>query len=163
MNAYTGVGSRTAPPKVLEQITKIGEFLAKYGWLLRSGAADGADSAFERGCDQALGAKEIYLPWRDFSNSNSDLYRPSKEAFKIAESIHPIWEQLSYGAKCLHARNCHQVLGPDLNSPSDMLICWTPKGEVKGGTATAINLAIRWRISVYNLALESISLEDLDI
>jgi hypothetical protein len=29
---------------------------------LRSGGAGGADSAFETGCDQQCGVKEIYLP-----------------------------------------------------------------------------------------------------
>lgn len=43
---YTGIGSRNAPEHILELCTYLGEFLAKTEWILRSGGAEGCDTAF---------------------------------------------------------------------------------------------------------------------
>ena len=112
-----------------------------------SGGAPGADKAFEAGATR----KEIYLPWRGFEGSDSTLYPPSEAAVVMAATIHPAWDKCSPKAKLLHARNCHQILGPNLNEPVDFILCWTPKGETVGGTATGIRLAERHNITVYNL------------
>lgn len=48
---YTGIGSRETPPDILELMTKIARFMFKQGFTLRSGGADGADSAFEAGAE----------------------------------------------------------------------------------------------------------------
>ena len=54
-------------------------------------------------------------------------------------------------AKGMHSRNCHQIFGYDLKSPVDAVICWTPNGNIQGGTATAIKLALKANIPVFNL------------
>lgn len=56
---YAGIGSRSTPDDVIDKMHVLGEHFAHKGWLLRSGAADGADSAFEHGCDNGGGEKEI--------------------------------------------------------------------------------------------------------
>ena len=71
---YAGIGSRSTPDNVLGIMEKLGIVLAKKGFILRSGGADGADKAFEKGCDLASGQKEIYLPWKGFNGNNSSLY-----------------------------------------------------------------------------------------
>ncbi len=147
---YTGVGSRDVPAEISDKITEIAKWLAQKGYILRSGGADGCDSDFEKGCDQGNGKKEIYLPWKDFNDNKSPLlFTP--EAFRLAATIHPVWDNLKPGAKYLHSRNCHQVLGQDLKTPSLFLVCWTENGEKKGGTATAITLAENNDIPVFNL------------
>ena len=73
------------------------------------------------------------------------------KALEIAASVHPAWDKCSWWAKQLHARNVYQVLGKDLNTPSDLLVCWTKYGEEVGGTATAIKLAKLHNISVCNI------------
>lgn len=151
---YSGIGSRQTPKLYLNYIELIAATLANAGWILRSGGADGADMAFEQGCDSVGGKKEIFLPWKKFNGNLSPLCKPSKEAHELASTIHPVWDQLSYGAKLLHARNCHQVLGTDLNEPVSLVVCWTFKGNVSGGTATAINLAKAHNIPVYNLEVD---------
>jgi hypothetical protein len=148
--AYTGVGSRSTPPEVLATIKTIAEFLAKKGYTLRSGGANGADSAFEEGADKGSGKKEVYLPWLNFNDNKSTLLWP-QAAWKMAEEIHPAWDKCSVNVRCLHARNCCQVLGYELDSPSEFLICWTENGEEIGGTATAIKLAKKHKIKVFNL------------
>jgi len=49
---YTGIGSRKTPYQVQQQMQRIAQFLAKKGYTLRSGSANGADSAFEEGALQ---------------------------------------------------------------------------------------------------------------
>jgi hypothetical protein len=154
MKKYAGIGSRETPQDVLSKMSNIAEHLAKLGWLLRSGGADGADLAFEVGCDNAQGQKEIFLPWKEFNKSASVLYTPSKDAFILASTIHPAWNNLSYGARKLHARNAHQVLGIELKDPVDIVVCWTQNGKEVGGTATALKLARQYKIRVINLAVE---------
>lgn len=145
---YSGVGSRETPEDVCLFLTETASYLEQKNYILRSGGADGADLAFELGVlsDQN---KEIWLPWIQFNKNKSTLL-PSHEAFDIAASIHPVWNRLKRPAQHLHARNCHQVLGKDLKTKSRFLLCWTENGEIKGGTATAIKLAINNNIPVLN-------------
>jgi hypothetical protein len=154
MKKYAGIGSRKSPPEVLDNMTTIAQQLAGHGWLLRSGGADGADMAFESGCDSVSGPKEIFIPWKGFNNSSSLLYAPTKDSFVLASTIHPAWEHLSYGARKLHARNAHQILGIELDDPVDLVICWTKNGKEVGGTSTAIKLAKQYKIRIINLATE---------
>ena len=149
---YTGIGARKTPAFVLKIMEEIAVILAKKTWILRSGGAEGADSAFERGCNYYLpGEKEIYLPWKRFNGNNSNLYNISGYAYKMAESLHPAWDKCSSAVRKLHSRNMHQVLGPDLKTPSNALICWTPNGKDSGGTGQAIRLAEKHNIFVLNL------------
>lgn len=161
MRKYAGIGSRQTPVEILEDMRRLGRDLAENGWVLRSGGADGADSAFEAGCDLMKGSKEIFLPWMGFNGNESPLFNPSVNAAYIASTLHPAWDKLSYGAQKLHARNCHQILGEHLDDPVDIVICWTPGGEVVGGTATAIKLAEQHGIRVINLAIDTLTVEDL--
>lgn len=131
-------------------MTRLAQALAKYG-ILRSGGADGADSAFEKGCDLANGQKEIYLPWKNFNNNLSPLFKITNEAKELAATIHPAWDNLSWGAKKLHARNCYQILGFQLNQPVDFVVCYTDESLPYGGTKTALALARRYNRPIYNL------------
>lgn len=131
---YSGIGSRETPDNVLEHFALVSSFLTNRSFTLRSGAAQGADKAFEIGCDRVSGAKEIYLPWGCFEGSNSKLIVSNPKAYDIAESFHPYWHNLSIGARKLQSRNSHQVLGCDLETPSSFVLCWTKDGKGSGGT-----------------------------
>ncbi len=144
---YTGIGSRETPTELKNDIKTIVEHLNKKGYTLRSGGAPGADSFFEEHAEK----KEIYLPWRGFNGNTSLLFNPTPEAFEMAQKYHPNWGRLSYGAKKLMARNCHQVLGLDLKSPTDFIVCWTKDGKATGGTGQALRMAEDLKIPVYNL------------
>jgi hypothetical protein len=137
--------------------------LAEAGIILRSGAANGADTAFEQGCVSASGPSEIWLPWKGFNgHADTGLY-PEAKHFEIASTLHPAWAALSHGPKALHARNVGQVLGADCATPVAFVLCWTPDGceqeatrtRKTGGTGTAISLAARHGIPVINLLNES--------
>lgn len=161
---YTGIGSRTVPESVLALMRKIAYGLAEYNYILRSGGAEGSDQAFETGCIRNKGQKEIYIPWNGFEghydNQKGVFLLNNEKALKIAEEIHPAWNRLSQGAKKLHQRNVHQVLGKDLTSPSKFIVCYTIDGEKVGGTRTALILAEQYNIPIFNLGIEG-SFENL--
>jgi hypothetical protein len=144
---YTGVGSRQTPPDVLALMTRIATKLREGGFILRSGGAQGADSAFTAGAGKYT---EIWRP---------EHCTPMAE--EIASRYHPVWNRLTPYVKKLHGRNVFQVLGGDLATPSEFLICWTPDGCVShggrsiqtGGTGTAISIASEYGVQVNNLAI----------
>ena len=69
------------------------------------------------------------------------------------------WDHLKHGTKRLLSRNTHQVLGLDLKTKSDFVICWTPDGiehwqhrtRNSGGTGQTVALASMLDIPVFNL------------
>ena len=181
MKYYTGVGSRETPQDILKLIEEVAYWLAGRGYTGRSGSASGADSAFEQGFNRyeiVNGVSdyvsfEAYLPWRGFSDIQPDqihIETPKlpnyNEAVEIASTIHPAWNRLGRGAKALHTRNVYQVLGLDLKTPSCVLFCYAQPTKnrqdivtgVKGGTNTAVQLAMKHNIPIYNFYLQ----EDID-
>lgn len=162
MKLYAGIGSRSTPPSILEKMSNIAYSLAADGWVLRSGGALGADTAFEQGCDSAVGKKEIYLPWKGFNNNESPLHDVTAQAINLTREYHPSPNLLTYKRfmAMFHGRNAQQVLGQNLDSPIAFIVCWTPDGcesdedRVKetGGTGQAISIAACRGIPVFNLA-----------
>lgn len=139
---YAGIGSRETPADVLQLMYELGAWLARQGYTLRSGGAEGADSAFEQGALSVAGARaEIFTPMD-----------ATPEALRLASEIHPNWNACTSYARKLHARNCFQVLGRTLDDPVTFVVCWTRGGQPVGGTATAIRLAERNGIPIFNLA-----------
>lgn len=143
---YTGVGSRNTPQDILIIMEAIAKKMSSFGYMLRSGGAKGADSAFEKG---AGNNKQIFYA-KD----------ATPDAMSIASKFHPAWNRCGDYARKLHGRNSFQVLGPSLNQPSDYCICWTSDGCIShatrsirtGGTGTAISIAEYYGVPVVNLA-----------
>jgi hypothetical protein len=135
--AYAGIGSRETPPAICGRMQQIAVWLHKHGYVLRSGGAAGADTAFAAGAGEA---KEIYRP---------DHATP--EALDLAARFHPAWDRCSAFARDLHARNGFQVLGPDLCTPSEFVVCWTKDGKASGGTGQALRIAEAYGIPIFNL------------
>ncbi len=174
---YTGVGSRETPTNILKLMHQVAYGMARLGYTGRSGSAGGADTAFEQGYNEYAIVNgisdyysfEAYLPWKGFSDIIEDsvhIVTPNlnnyQEACDIAATLHPIYHKLKRGAKALHTRNVYQILGLDLNTPSKILFCYAQptynkQGEltgVKGGTNTAVQLAMKHDIKVYNFYFE---------
>lgn len=156
---YAGIGSRSTPPEVLDQMTELAGWLEKMGWWLRSGGAQGADLAFQRGVQTNA---QIWIPWPTFSADLQIAYcehewrcvgrdtDTDKEADASVDRFHPAPDKLSRGARLLMARNYRQIIG--WNEPnSSFVICWTEGGLKKGGTAQAIKIAESLNIPVFNL------------
>ena len=148
---YAGIGSRETPDRFLKLFIHTGKCSANMGFTLRSGGADGADTAFEQGYDLAddieKGKKEIYLPWKGYNDNPSEHYFVSKEAIELAKKYHPAWSHCSQGARKLHGRNAYIILGEHLDNPVDFVICWTPE---TGGTQQALRMAKDYNIPIFN-------------
>jgi len=166
---YAGIGSRETPAHVLDLMRRFAAWAATEGWTLRTGRARGADDAFELGALEADGAVETYLPWPGYGSAGrpaATLDRPTAAAYRIAAGAHPSWVWLSAGAKSLHARNSHIVLGADLVRPVAFVLCWTPDGaqmarecsRATGGTGQGIRLA-EAHAPVLNLARRDVLAE----
>lgn len=165
---YTGVGSRKTPKTQCDALRAIAYRLACAGYTVRSGGAEGADTAFEDGAKQHLIRSpkqfyDIYLPWDGFEGRRKGFNHHTPEdcppllwqkATEMAKDVHPKWENCSRGDKTLHTRNVFQVLGHALDTPSLFLICWAEvdrKGIPTGGTATAWRIAKEHNVPCYNI------------
>lgn len=100
------------------------------------------------GCSSVNGKKEIYLPYKGFNNSSSELFDITSEALKLAKFFHPAWHKLSENDKLLHSRNCYQVLGYDLKTPTEFIICYA---DGSGGTEQALRIARHYNIPIFNI------------
>ena len=149
----TGIGSRKCPQSICELFTELGQEIKERGWYVRSGHAPGSDYAFE------LGAKKnciVYLPWDGFNKEQPILGVPRinplrDDVLEIVYKHEPYAKDLSNGVKLIKSRNIFQVLGEDLKSLSDLVICWTEEGVEEGGTALAIKIARANNIAVINV------------
>ena len=163
---YAGIGSRETPQDVLNSMNRIASELYDKGYIVRTGGAKGADTAFKLGAAEAsLGGSyvpyRIYLPWDGFNNYkhnprqgylDASTASTWNEALALVDKYHPAPEKLSDFARRLMARNAYQVLSTTLKDPVDFVICWTRGGKLVGGTAQAMKIAMDWNIPIYNLA-----------
>ena len=151
---YAGIGARATPAAVLADMETMAGWLARTGWHLSSGGADGADSAFAKGAP--AGQRTIWLPWRDYNGHRGPDCRVLSAAamaacIEIAAPLHPAWERCSPAVRKLHARNAAVLLGQALDRPVDAVVCWTAGGRDEGGTGMGIRIAEARGIPVLNL------------
>jgi hypothetical protein len=144
---FAGIGARKTPEDICSKMKALSHFASEEGWILRSGGAVGSDQAFESG--MVARQAEIFTaktnPPANHIHWITDMHR------RIARIYHPAPQALSPYALDLMARNCSQVLGKHLDHPSDLVICWTPKGSGTGGTGQAIRIAKSIGIPVIDL------------
>ncbi len=150
---YSGVGSRETPSEVISIMEDAAYRLAKMGFTLRSGKAQGADAAFQIGVQRYYDSldkeyqdlyrvqlAEIYIPWAGFAKDNKELYDlwdidlnylnyliedQETKRDEIVSEIHPNFEALKKkrGAFALHSRNVHQVMGANILEPRLSSFC----------------------------------------
>ena len=149
----TGIGSRETPQEFLELFEELGEEARLHEWWIRSGHADGADYAFEKG---ARARCIVYLPWEGFNRQRPMLGIPRTqplrdEVLKIVYQHEAYAKKLKDAIKLIKSRNVYQVLGEDLNSPADVVVCWTEEGMPVGGTGLAIKIAMDYKIPIVNV------------
>lgn len=159
---YAGIGSRETPQSILSMFRTLAGRLAIKGAVLRSGRADGADSAFEAGCADVNGKSEIFIPWASFQKDSPLAGRPAYVFDRLQESqiakalasinkYHPAPQKLSQGARKLMARNYCQMFGPSTDAPaSSFVVCWTKDGRASGGTGQAMRMAADAGIKIFN-------------
>jgi hypothetical protein len=113
------------------------------------------DTAFEIGFKsygKYNGILEVYRQKHYFINGEKVFYSPDmlSQAETLAEGTHPAWHACNQYAKDLLSRNPFQLLGPSLNDPSDVILCWTVNGSDMGGTGNNIRLAKLRGIKILN-------------
>lgn len=149
MKVFTGIGSRIVPSSIFNVLYRIGKLLNQDGWTLRTGTAEGCDQAFRDSYAYNPTKIEIYSP-RDILFTNK--YGNKEQAIQIARMHHPCYDRIqSEYVKALLARNTYQIFGNDLNSPSDIVFCYTENAEIKGGSAIVLRIAYERNIPVVNL------------
>jgi len=137
---YTGIGSRATPQVIQREETKLSIYLSdKLHYILRSGHAEGSDIAFERGV-VSYRMKEIFPIG----------YPVTEESWELVKHVHPNIKAAKKYRSTL-GRNPFQLLGKNLDNPSDFLVCWTENGESVGGTAVNIRIARIMQIPTFNL------------
>lgn len=150
---YAGIGARKTPPNVLSIMTQLAAKLEKDGWVLRSGGAAGADSAFEAGIENPAN-KRIYTV-------KNTLILP--EAEQSVDRLHPYPHLMGLYVWHLMARNYYQIHGYENDGPkSRFVVCYTPDGckthemrtQKTGGTGQAISIACEAGVPVFNLAVK---------
>ncbi len=155
------VGNRVQTPgDVLLKFYHYAFRLAKAGFKFRSGGAIGPDKAAEIGCIAGGGLHEIWRPKPE--RGNLMIKTPDWGHYLEAGKVHPIFDKIPKFAQDLHARNVGIVLGEDLDSPIQFMLCWTPDGaesdtevtKETGGTGTAIRLASRNNVPIFNFKNE---------
>ncbi len=151
---YAGIGNREISGArdgdhglpVAKVLAHLGIELEKLGYTLYSGGAKGCDSAFASG----VSAEHCRIFTADDA---TDETRAMARAHKLPCEI-------LLGRKLdLYAREANQILGADLQSPVDFVLCYTRDGceshetrsEKTGGTGYAIELANRRGIPVINV------------
>lgn len=137
MKYYAGIGSRETPGDILTEMTRIAKELHGSKYILRSGGAIGADTAFEKGSGDL---KEIF-------KAND----ATEEAIEYASKFHPAWDRCNEYARKLHGRNAMIILGKDLQTPVSVVYCYTKNGKDIGGTGLGMRIAWANDIKVYNL------------
>jgi len=176
---YTGVGSRETPLYIMYMMAKMAQIFEKQGRILRSGCAIGADAAFEDALLNPEVSTEIYVPNSGFAKkmktihknyyiipkeiNGTDFNSKYREAMRMLmdENMHKAWKNCKGDIIDLHNRNMFQALGKDLQTPSKFLVCYTNNKEKSyeetnintGGTATAINVASKKGIPIFNLSV----------
>ena len=167
---YAGIGSRDTPLYIALKMTDIARLLESYNYILRSGGANGADTAFEVGVNSSANMA-IYLPKPYFNDHNyydkgciyiDEKHNDYQKAFESI-ALHPIGFKLKIGPRNMMIRNYFQAIGHDNQPISDFVICWTPDGangttkltsHESGGSGQCIRLAAKYGIPVYNLNSE---------
>ena len=160
----TGIGSRDIPEPFNTWLRDVATYLKSKGCILRSGGAKGSDRIFQDVFENSNADMEIYIAWNGFeglyANGKNIILADHPNCKEYTLKYHPNPSYLSVGAFKLMNRNAHQVLGYDLKTPTDIVVCYTQGGKIKGGTSQAIRMAMDYNIPIVNIGGEK-SYEDI--
>lgn len=145
---FTGIGARTIPSNIFSLLCSIGILLRNNNWVCRTGTARGSDMAFRASYEARPANLEVYATEDILHNKygNADL------AKRIVRNYHPCYDEIKYDfCQALLARNVYQILGSDLNTPSEIVFCYTENGLVQGGSSIVLRIAQHYGIPIVNL------------
>ena len=167
------IGSRELDKKIenhkyINQCYRVAYRLAELNVIFTSGLCkEGMDAYAQRAYSKALEEGKVTEKHFEVYVSNKEEIQQSPlpnahlarvmnmaridEITELAKSVVGHWHNCGPYARGMHQRNVHQILGYELNDPVDAVICWTPNGNVVGGTATALKLSMKAGIPIFNL------------
>lgn len=159
---YVGIGVRSTPADIQSLMTQMAQALSGAGVILRSGHTPGAMQAFEAGAGDQ---KEIFVPYTDFANSagyqdENDIVPLTHaehwdEAVRIATKYHSRWDSYTELQQRFLIRNVFIVLGADLRTPAEFMICYSHDVALGDETSHAIKIATKVaNMPIFNLAVE---------
>lgn len=165
----TVIGSRSTPEHINKLLVTYTNILVELGYAIASGGCPtGPDrSAFigvygHKSKDKSK--HRIYISWDGMAgldhNPEIGIYNAQLfENYGVAKAIASIarsgFHGLGKGGIAHHTRNAYQVLWDDLCSLTDFVVFYAEPtgkhGRVKGGTATAVYIAVDHGIPIFNL------------
>jgi hypothetical protein len=177
---YAGIGSRETPIEIWNTMYQIGRYMPFLGWGLSSGGAvkqpdsgpevGSADDAFYQGALSSPALNPASMLRIYLINAHWEHYKPNPrigllnaldypdtwdEAMRRMEEARGTLAGLRDAGLKMHTRNVYQVFGHTLRDPIKSMICYAKpigtRGQYKGGTNTAIQLAKRAEIPIMNL------------
>ena len=163
----TVIGSRKTPLIYLEKLEDIAKECADSGGWVRSGHAEGADYAAEKGAGKRC---IVYMPWRNFNSQLPMLGQPYYEkgdtpdwVLDLVWNIHPNPEALNRTTWLFHCRNMYQILGTTGFQPTSAVYYWAPMSGLNpvGGTRSAVTLARYMGIPTFNVETAHLPTNDL--
>ena len=133
VNQYAGVGIRKVTPIQLHKCYRIGNYMARHGWTLHTGLAEGADRQFCLGALEAHDKRSrviLHSPFQAYAQDWSSMILKQfkdmvevqvldpddQQAFQMVQQYHPAWEQLSSLARLFHACN-YRIRVPQNSTP----------------------------------------------
>lgn len=167
---YSGIGTRYPTEPQRQLIERTATYLAERDYVLHSGAAIGVDQLFSTTAINRGSRAILHLPWKkhadEYVASLSDQQRqhlevrvlPSKrnqrdhEAFASVDQYHPEPDELTWGARLLHARN-YRILVPDQKVGFVVALPTRHNGQAVGGTMQGIRIARALNIPIVRLDL----------
>lgn len=166
---WCGVGSRDVPDDMVPLLIWAGHCMALLGGVLCTGDAPGSDEYFLTGYESGKAsdmppAQVYYTALKNQRNLTHDVVKghheaeryPTHDAAKaMAFKARGSFEGLYPSGIGLHSRNPMQVLSETLEHPVWVVLFYAEpvgrQGKVKGGTNTAVQVAIMHDIKRVNL------------
>lgn len=151
MSSIACIGSRKIEPQEAEFMFRIGAWLAKQGYDVYSGNAEGSDQAFGRGVNSVDPTRLfLCLPWHSYERDKivpGNRVVPKQDIWWTeAAKYHPVWDKLPQGPRLLHARNVGIVKGR-----RQVIARPNPLKVGGGGTGMGLRLAEAYGIPVMDL------------
>lgn len=155
---YVATGNRNPPEHIVEKMIDIAKDLESHGYILRTGGLDGPDDALFR----VIPSRELYLPWKGFSDKDSKLYFNTKETSILASKYHPAFDTLKPAIQAFLGMNTRMVMGKDLRSAAMFALVWSEDGaeldrdrtSKTGNIGHVLAIANARRMPVFNIQRE---------
>lgn len=148
--AVAAIGSRETPDSILSLMEKTGAWLARKGYIVKSGNATGADQAWARGVNSVDPTSLVLsLPWPSYETQairkgNMLVLTYPEWMREKAKQLHPAWDRLGQGGEKLMIRNIDIIHGVR------QTLCWMNPVK-QGGTGQGVRYSLELGIPVLNL------------